>query len=227
MDVRFSEEQLAWQAKARKFAQDMLRPRSLGRDGIADPRASFDWDVIREGSRLGFRTAVVAKEWGGHGIDLVTQALVIIELAKGDSAMAKTFSQCWKWSHLIAEFCSADQKARYLKKFLDDDTFLLGHAGTEPNSGSDHRLPPEDFPKTGWRLRAERRGDEWILNGEKCFIANGSVAKLFFVDARTDPNVSIREGGTEFLIPIDTPGLRIGKVFNKRGWRFYQNAELI
>ena len=65
------------------------------------------------------------------------------------------------------------------------------------------------------------------MNGEKCFIANGSVAKLFFVDARTNPNVSIREGGTEFLIPIDTPGLRIGKVFNKRGWRFYQNAELI
>jgi alkylation response protein AidB-like acyl-CoA dehydrogenase len=227
MDVRLNEQQLAWQAKARQFAQEVLRPRSLERDGIAEPRAAFDWDIIREGSRLGFRTAVVAQEWGGHGIDLTTQALVIMELAKGDSAMAKTFSQCWKWSHLIAEFCSPDQKARYLKKFLDDDTFLLGHAGTEPNSGSDHRLPPEDDPKSGWRLKAERRGDEWILNGEKCFIANGSVAKLFFVDARTNPNVSIREGGTEFLIPIDTPGLRIGKVFNKRGWRFYQNAELI
>jgi alkylation response protein AidB-like acyl-CoA dehydrogenase len=227
MDVRLSEEQRAWQLKARQFAQEVLRPKSLERDVIADPRDSFDWDIIKEGSRLGFRTAVVAKEWGGHGIDLTTQALVIAELAKGDSAMAKTFSQCWKWSHLIAEFCSPDQKSRYLKKFLDDDMFLLGHAGTEPNSGSDHRLPPEDDPKSGWRLKAERRGDEWILNGEKCFIANGSVAKLFFVDARTNPNVSIREGGTEFLVPIDTPGLRIGKVFNKRGWRFYQNAELI
>ena len=227
MDVRLREDQLAWQAKARGFARDVLRPKSLERDGVADPRAAFDWDLIREGSRLGFRTAVVAKEWGGHGIDLTTQALVIMELARGDSAMAKTFSQCWKWSHLIAEFCSPDQKARYLQKFLDDDTFLLGHAGTEPNSGSDHRLPPEDDPKSGWRLKAVRRGDEWILNGEKCFIANGSVAKLFFVDARTNPEVSIREGGTEFLVPIDTPGLRIGKVFNKRGWRFYQNAELI
>ena len=227
MDVRLTEEQLSWQAKARQFAEEVLRPHSLTRDQIADPRAAFDWEIIKEGSRLGFRTAVVAKAWGGHGIDLVTQALVIMELARGDSAMAKTFSQCWKWSHLIAAFCSPDQKDRYLKKFLDDDTFLLGHAGTEPNSGSDHRLPPEDDPKSGWRLKAERRGDEWILNGEKCFIANGSVAKLFFVDARTNPNVSIREGGTEFLIPIDTPGLRIGKVFNKRGWRFYQNAELI
>ncbi len=227
MDVTLTEAQREWQLKARKFAQEEVRPISLQRDRICDPRKTFDWDIIRKGSQLGFRTAVVAKEWGGHGIDIVTQALVITELARGDSAIAKTFSQCWKWSHLIAAFCTPDQQERFLKPFLADDTYLLGHAGTEPNSGSDHRLPPEDDPKSGWRLKAERRGDEWILNGEKCFIANGSVGKLFFVDARTNPEVSIREGGTEFLVPIDTPGLRIGKVFNKSGWRFYQNAELI
>ena len=227
MNVSLTEDQRAWQLKARKFAQEELRPVSLERDRISDPRETFDWDIIRKGSRLGFRTAVVAKDWGGHGIDFVTQALVIAELARGDSAIAKTFSQCWKWSHLIAAFCTPDQQQRFLKPFLADETYLLGHAGTEPNSGSDHRLPPEDDPKSGWRLKAERRGDEWILNGEKCFIANGSVAKLFFVDTRTNPEVSIREGGTEFLVPIDTPGLRVGKVFNKSGWRFYQNSELI
>jgi alkylation response protein AidB-like acyl-CoA dehydrogenase len=227
MNVSLSEEQRAWQAKARKFAQEEIRPISLQRDRISDPSKTFDWDIIRKGSQLGFRTAVVAKEWGGHGIDFVTQALVIAELAKADSAIAKTFSQCWKWSHLIAAFCTADQKERFLKPFVADDTYLLGHAGTEPNAGSDHRLPPEDDPRSGWRLKAERHGDEWILNGEKCFIANGAVGKLFFVDARTDPSVSIHEGGTEFLVPLDTPGLRVGKVFNKSGWRFYQNAELI
>jgi alkylation response protein AidB-like acyl-CoA dehydrogenase len=227
MDFSLNEEQRAWQLKARKFAEEELRPISLQRDRIADPRETFDWDVITKGSKLGFRTAVVAREWGGHAIDFVTQALVISELARGDSAIAKTFSQCWKWSHLIASHCSPDQQQRFLKPFMADDMYLLGHAGTEPNAGSDHRLPPEDDPKSGWKLRAERKGDEWILNGEKCFIANGAVGKLFFVDARTDPNVSIMEGGTEFLVPIDTPGMRVGKVFNKSGWRFYQNAELI
>ena len=227
MNVTLSEEQRAWQEKARKFAQEEIRPISLERDRIPDAPGTFDWDIIRKGSKLGFRTAVVAKEWGGHGIGFVTQALVIAKLAKADSAIAKTFSQCWKWSHLIAEFCTEDQKERFLKPFVTDDTYLLGHAGTEPSAGSDHRLPPEDDPRSGWKLRAERRGDEWILNGEKCFIANGAVGKLFFVDARTDPNVSIHEGGTEYLVPIDTPGLRVGRVFNKRGWRFYQNAELI
>jgi acyl-CoA dehydrogenase len=99
--------------------------------------------------------------------------------------------------------------------------------GTEPNAGSDNRYPPEDDPKAGLKLKAERRGDEWILNGEKTFIANGGVGKLFFAAARTNPNVSIQEGTTIFMVPIDTPGFRIGKIFNKAGWRFYQNGELI
>jgi alkylation response protein AidB-like acyl-CoA dehydrogenase len=227
VDFFLSEEQRAWQLKARKFAQENIRPISLQRDRISDPRETFDWNIIRQGSKLGFRTAAAPKEWGGHGIDFVTQALVIAELAKGDSAIAKTFSQCWKWSHLIAESCTPDQKERFLKPFLEDDTYLLGGGITEPAAGSDNRLPPDDDPKAGYKLRAERKGDEWILNGEKCFIANASVGKLFFIYTRTDPNVAASEGTTIFLVPINTPGLRVGTVYNKSGWRFYQNAELI
>ncbi len=226
MDFSLNEEQREWQMKARRFAQEEIRPISLTRDRISDPRQTFDWEIIRKGSKLGFRTAAVPKEWGGHGIDFVTQAVVMTELAKGDSAISKTFSQCWKWSHLIAASCTQDQKERFLKPFLADDTYLLGKGGTEPNAGSDNRMPPDD-PRAGWKLRAERHGDEWILNGAKVFIANGSVGKLFFIDARTDPSVGIRQGSTMFLVPSDTPGFRVGKVFNKSGWRFYQNAELI
>lgn len=231
MNFDYSERQLAWRDKARTFAREVVRPNSLRCDATLDPFQAFDPDIVRKGSKLGFRTAVVGEKWGGHGIDFVTQALVISELARADSAIAKTFSQCWKWSHLIAECCSDDQKERFLKPFIEDDLFLLGHAGTEPNAGSDHRLPPEEDPRAGWKLRAERENEsvdaDWILNGEKCFIANGSVAKLFFVSTRTNPNVKQTEGSTEFLVPIDTPGLRMGKVFNKSGWRFYQNGELI
>ena len=161
--ILFTDKQRAWQLRARQFAQEVLRPASLKRDRIADPAETFDWDIIVNGSQLGFRTAVVSEQWGGHGIDFVTQALVIAELAKGDSAMAKTFSQCWKWSHLIAEFCTSDQKQRFLVPFMSDDTFLLGHAG------SDHRLPPVEDPKSGWRLSAVPDGDDWLLNGEIVF----------------------------------------------------------
>ena len=222
-----NEEQRAWQMKARKFAQEEIRPISAARDQIADAAGTWDWDIIRKGSKLGFRTAVVPKEWGGHGIDYVTQALVMAELARADSAISKAFSQNWKWSHLIAGACTQEQKARFLKPFVADDTYVLGFGGTEPNAGSDNRFPPEDDPRAGMKLRAERVGDEWLLNGEKTFIANGGVGKLFFVGARTNPAVPVGEGTTVFMVPVGTPGFRIGKVFNKSGWRFYQNAELI
>jgi len=227
MNFSLNEEQRGWQMEARRFAEEEIRPLSLARDGISDPRATFDWEIIKKGSKLGFRTLAVSKKWGGHGADLVTQALVMTELARADSAISKTFSQNWKWSQLIGASCTEDQQERFLKPFLADDTYLLGSGSTEPNAGSDNRLPPKDDIRAGVQVRAERKGDEWILNGEKCFIANGSVAKLFFVRTRTNPNVGVKEGSTLFLVPTGTPGFRIGKVFNKRGWRFYQNAELI
>ncbi len=227
MDFALSNEQRHWQVTARTFADEEIRPISLARDEEAGASETFDWDIVRKGSKLGFRTLAVPKEWGGHGTDFVTQALVMAELARGDSAISKTFSQNWKWSHLISATCTEEQKARFLKPFVEDDTFLLGKGITEPGAGSDNRLPPADDPKAGLKLRAERHGDEWILNGEKCFIANAPVGKLFFIDARTDANAPLRQGTTMFLVPRDTPGFRIGKVFNKSGWRFYQNGEMI
>ena len=227
MDFSLNEEQRHWQAEARKFAEEDIRPLSIERDQIEGGFEPWDWDIIKKGSKLGFRTLAVPKEWGGPGADFVTQAIVMAELAKGDSAISKAFSQNWKWSHLIAASCSREQKERFLKPFLADHTYLMGRGITEPNAGSDNRLPPEDAPKAGFRLKAERDGDEWVLNGEKCFIANGSVGSLFFVDARTNPEVNVRKGGTLFMVPRGTPGFRVGKIFNKRGWRFYQNAELI
>ena len=108
---------------------------------------TWDWDIIKKGSKLGFRTAAVPKEWGGHGIDFVTQALVMAELAHGDSAISKAFSQNWKWSHLIAAACTDDQKERFLKPFLADDTFVLGRAAPSPTPA----------PTTACRRRTPRR----------------------------------------------------------------------
>jgi alkylation response protein AidB-like acyl-CoA dehydrogenase len=227
MNFSFNEVQRHWQQKARAFAREEIRPLSLQRDRIEGGFGPWEWDIIRKGSQLGFRTLAVPDEWGGPGADFVTQGLVMAELASGDSAMSKAFSQNWKWSHQIAEFCTRDQKERFLKPFLADDTYLMGSASTEPNAGSDNRYPPDDDPRAGYRLKAVRQGDEWILNGEKTFIANGSVGRLFFVNTRTDPDAPIRGGTTTFLVPVDTPGVRIGKIFNKSGWRFYQNAELV
>ena len=82
MDFSLNEEQRGWQMEARRFAEEELRPLSLERDRISDPRETFDWEIIKKGSKLGFRTLAVPKEWGGHGTDLVTQALVMAERAR-------------------------------------------------------------------------------------------------------------------------------------------------
>jgi alkylation response protein AidB-like acyl-CoA dehydrogenase len=226
MDFTLSNEQRSWQMLAREFADEEVRQISLSRDAIPTAADTWDWDIIKKGSKLGFRTLAVPKEWGGHGADFVSQALVMAELARADSAISKAFSQNWKWSHLISMSCTEEQKQRFLPDFIADDTFVLGKGITEPGAGSDNRLPPED-PKAGLKLKAERHGEEWILNGEKAFIANAPIGKLFFIDARTDTSVPLKQGTTMFLVPRDTPGFRIGKVFNKSGWRFYQNGEMI
>ena len=226
MEYLLTDTQRAWQLKARQFAEDEIRPLSLTRDQIAEPAETFDWEIIKKGSQLGIRTAAVPTAYGGHGIDFTTQALMIAEMAKADSAIAKTFSQSWKWSHLIGDNGSAEQKKRFFSAFVQDDTFVLGGGITEPNAGSDNRLPPQDDPRSGLQLRAQLDGDTWVLNGSKCYIANANIGKLIFAFTRTDPLAPVQEGTTIFAVPHDTPGLKVGKVFNKHGWRFYQNAEL-
>src|SRR6478735_7524208 len=151
MDFSLSNEQRSWQMTARKFAEEQIKPITLDLDEAPDAHGTFDWDIVEKGSWLGFRTMAV--------------------LARGDSASSKTFSQNWKWSHLISAACNAEQKERFLRPFVADHRFLLGKGITEPTAGSDNRMPPKDAPKAGLKLRAERHGDEWILYGEKCFIA--------------------------------------------------------
>ena len=111
--IRIRRSMPCW-SRPRSNRAEEIRPISLERDRIADPRETFNWDIIIKGSELGFRTCAVPKEWGGAGLDFVSQALVMMELARGDSAIAKTFSQCWKWSHLIAASCTPAQRDEYL-----------------------------------------------------------------------------------------------------------------
>lgn len=224
--TKVSEENLSLQQMAREFAENEIRPISAERDRIVNPRETICWDVIRKGSALGLRTLAVPERFGGPGVDLMGQTLVILELARGDGGIAKTFSQCWKWTPMITELATDEQRERFLPPFMEDDTYLLAMGSTEPEAGSDNRLLSDD-PKRGLQLSAVRNDGGWTLNGMKHFIANGGVAKLYIVLTRTDPTVPLGRGATMFFVPSDTPGFRIGRTHDKVGWRSYQNAELI
>ena len=209
MDFSFNQEQREWQMKARQFAEEQIRPISLARDQIADAASTWDWDIIKKGSKLGFRTLGVPKAWGGPGADLVTQCIVMAELARGDSAISKAFSQNWKWSQLIAVVCTKDQQERFLKPFLADDTYMLGGARTEPNVGSDHRMTPNSDPKTGFRLKAERDGDHFVVNGQKTWTSFAQYAQWCFALVRTDSTAPKHAGISFLLIDMASPGITL------------------
>ncbi|MEE9592055.1 MAG: acyl-CoA dehydrogenase family protein [Thermoplasmata archaeon] len=226
LEFDLTEEQKALQRLARDFAEEEIRPIALELDQM-DVRESFPWDMVKKGSKLGFRTMALPPEWGGVGADLLTQVVMTDELAYADMSCCKIFSQCWKVSRHLFMAGTEDQQERYIPPFVADDSFVLAQAITEPNSGSDNSGYYDPPPGQGLMMRAERKGDYYILNGMKHLIANGPVAKLYIIRARTDPTVNQSHGMARFIVPRDTPGFSIGNIHDKVGFRAYPNAELI
>ena len=226
MDFSLSTEQRAWQMKAREFARDEIRPISLKRDQIEGGFAPWDWEVIKKGSQLGFRTMTVPSEYGGLGAPLTSVALVLEELAWGDLGVAVTFDQTWKISHFLDRMWNEEQRGRFLQAFLEDHRFHLAVGMTEPDAGSENFIP-SDQADHGVRLRAVRDGGDWVLNGMKHFISNGGIAKLYVLVTRTDPKVAASKGMTYFMVAPGMKGFTIGEIHDKMGQRLAQNAELI
>lgn len=226
MDFRLDETQEAVRATARRFAEREIMPIAAERDRMLHDWDVFSWDIVKKGSALGLRTLAVPSEYGGAGADRVTQVLVMEEMSRADAGISKTFSQNWKWSPILTHLMSPDQRDHFLPLFMNNATCLLAMGITEPAAGSDN-LVPYDEPGAGLMLQAERSADHYVLNGVKHYIANGGVAGLYFVLARTDPTVGVTRGSTMFVVPADTPGFRIGRRDEKVGFRFYQQAELI
>ena len=102
-------------------------------------------------------------------------------------------------AEIIAHYGTDEQKEKYLQPLLDGRISSC-YSMTEPQAGSD----PQQF-----RCRAERDGDEWVINGEKWFSSNLRYAKFAIVMAITDPDVPVYQGASMFLVPTDTPGVNI------------------
>lgn len=229
VDFRLSEEQIGLQILAKDFAEREIKPIAAEYDRIADPNEvleKFPWQVIKKGSEVGLRTAALPKEYGGANIGILTHLIMLEELCQGDTGFATHFHQAWKMARLLTQKCSPEQRDHFLPKFTDDDTALIGVGITEPEAGCDNFLP-YDGPDGGARTSAERKGDEWVINGTKHFIACGAVGKLIFLATRTDKTVGVTQGVTIFLVERGTPGFRVGRIHDKMGNRLMMNAELI
>src|ERR1700730_12273781 len=102
-------------------------------------------------------------------------------------------------AEILARFCTQQQKDRYLAPLLAGELFA-SFSMTEPQGGADPRV---------FTTRAVRDGDEWVITGRKFFSSNASVASFFIVVAITNPDVAVHHGASTFLIPADTPGLKV------------------
>ena len=212
MDFELTEAQRAVRDMVREFAEREIRPAAAH----YDERSEFPWDMVRKMGPLGLLGMVVPEAYGGAGMDTVSYALAMEEIARHDGALALTVashnSLCQ--GHILVAG-SEEQKRKYLPPLARGE--VMGAWGlTEPGSGSD---------AAGLRTTAVLQGDHWILNGSKNFITQGSVAQTSVVMASTDPSRGTH-GVSAFLVERGTPGFRPGRPEHKLGLRASDTAQL-
>jgi alkylation response protein AidB-like acyl-CoA dehydrogenase len=212
---------------AREFAYNELWPAAQRLDKLTVPRDAFPADLVIRASELGLRTLKIPRHLGGQGIDILTETILLEEIAVGDCGFAMTLAHAWREGNLLARWTTQDQRQRFLPEFMADPAYLTCLATTEAHSGSDNGLPYAGDLTAGPQTTAVKDGNEWVINGRKRFITNGNVARLVVLWARTDPQRPWTEGTSGFLVPTDTPGLKVGRTEDKFGLRLNQNVELI
>ncbi len=225
VDFALTPRQKQLREMAMDFAIKRVIPVAERNDRVPEPDNAFDWDLVREASRLGLRTLSVPKEFGGEGADVLTLAMVGECIAYGDLGVAVGFDQSWKIMTTICNLTTEAQRKRWLPRVMDDPTCLLAVCATEPTSGSDTILPYTGT-EGGIQMTAVKKGSKWVLNGTKRYISNGGLAKVIYVLARTDLNKSPTDSLMGFLLTSDTPGYACTEVWDKLGQRCIQNGTL-
>ncbi len=212
MDFALTEEQEELQKVARRLARGKMVPAAAHYDRTCE----YPAEIVAEAHRLGLMTLVISAEYGGRGMGCLEVCIVAEELATGCMGMTTIIlSTALALTPLIL-YGTEGQKQKFLMPFTQEP-YLGAFCLTERQAGSD---------AAAVSTRAELVGDEYVLNGAKCFITNGSRARLYTVIASTDPSRGAR-GLSAFLVPGETPGLRIGKVEDKMGQRASDTAEVL
>jgi alkylation response protein AidB-like acyl-CoA dehydrogenase len=208
VDFRHSEEQLAFYKSVRDFAAKVVEPGAHERD--VEGRFDRDvWDALGEFGLLGLP---VPEEYGGSGADIVTTCLAFEALAEGGQDAGLSLSV---GAHVtigampIYLHGTEDQRRHYLPKLCTGE-WIGAMAITEPGAGSD---------TASIRSRARRDGDDWVIDGSKIFITNGSIADVIIVVAVTDPDAGAGRGISAFLVERGNPGLVVEKDLDKMGTR--------
>ncbi|HEY2816448.1 MAG TPA: acyl-CoA dehydrogenase family protein [Casimicrobiaceae bacterium] len=211
--MRLNEEQQLLRDTMRAFAQDELAPYAAQ----WDREHAFPREALRSLGRLGALGIVVPAEWDGAGMDYVSLAVALEEIAAGDGATSTIVSvQNSVVCGPVAAFGSQAQKERYLRPLARGD-WLGCFCLTEPQAGSDAAMIA---------TRAEKRGDCYVLNGIKQFITTGKNADIAIVFAVTDKAAG-KKGISAFIVETGQPGYVVARVEDKLGQRASDTAQIV
>jgi alkylation response protein AidB-like acyl-CoA dehydrogenase len=213
MHFDLTEEQRMIKQMIREFADEVVAPGADERDKTK----RFPVEIYRQMADLRLLGLPFPEEYGGAGADYISFAIVVEELSRVCGSTGITYS-----AHIslggapIHLFGTETQKRAYLTKICSGES--MGAFGlTEPNAGSD---------AGGTRTTAVKDGNDWVLNGSKCFITNASYAKFLALTAVTDKQKGTR-GITAFIVPTDAPGFTVIDKYEKLGLHSSNTTELV
>ena len=207
-----SEEEEMFRDAVKGFAEDEVRPRvmEMEKAGKIAP------DLIPKYFDLGLMGIEVPEEYGGAGGSLFMVTLAVEEISKVDASAAIVCDvQNTLVNYPITRYGSDAQKAKYLPMLNSE--VVGAYALSESGSGSD---------AFGLAARAEKKGDRWLLNGQKLWITNGAEAGVFVIFANANPSAGYK-GITAFIVERDFPGFAVGKKEDKLGIRASSTTELL
>jgi butyryl-CoA dehydrogenase len=207
MNFDLTEEQKAWKKIVHDFSAKVVKPRAHE----VDEKEEFNWDAVHKGGPVGLLGMSIPEAYGGSNVDMVSSAIAMEELGWGCGSTALAFTaHNGLGTAPIAIYASDELKKKWLPLVSDGKHKLGALALTEPGAGSDIQ--------GGVITKAERSGNEWVINGAKMWCTNAGIAEYIITLVRTDP-----KGGSKslsmILVPTDAKGLQVGPPEKKMGLR--------
>lgn len=208
VNFELSDEQKEYQDLARKFSREEIVPNAPHFDKTGE----YPWDVIKKAHGLGLINMHIPKEQGGLDLGIFDTCLVTEELAYGCTGIQTAIEANSLGQMPVIIAGNKAQKDKYLGRMLEEP-LMCAYCVTEPGAGSD---------VAGIKTKAVKKGNEYVINGQKMWITNGGHANWYFVLARTaeDPKTSAGKAFTGFIVDRDTPGLTVGR----KEWNMGQRA---
>jgi acyl-CoA dehydrogenase len=212
MDFNLSEEHKMLKDMACKFAVNEIGPLSFD----CDKEEKYTPEVRRKAAEQGLVAAWVPEEYGGAGVGILGNAVITEELSRIDMGIGLNIVAASFGCEAIFYFGTEEQKQTYLPPVCRGEWVSAG-AFTEPNAGTD---------VAGYKTRAAREGNEFVINGNKMFITNGTVCHFMVAQCITKPDEKKHNSFSQIIVPADAPGVIRNKLHGKMGIRASDTAEI-